>query len=410
MRSRSASWERIAKRGQFNFQAKATINGTDYFAITAPRISRALLSKPAEVGNCNAATLSVSVRTENEIPSGYPIVIKGRVVDQTGTASEWLEFGTFYIDQRNDEYKGLIEFSCYDAMLKCNQAYPLSRASDTWPKSMSAVVSDIASLLGIAVDPRTTINTGSAYVVPQPTDLNVMQVLGYIGACHGGNWIITEENKLRLVPLVSAPEESYYIVDTDYDRIITDDDQFLISEQWEHASAGNSALNAMPSRLSAVLGSLHTAAAITVTGIHGEDGSGNTYFVGDQTGYVLNLGKNPYLSQAIINDLLTRYQGLTYVPFKAESAIFDPAMELGDQIMLGSVIGSMVASLDLTLDIAFRANLSAPNDTKLQSEYPYASEMQLMEQRLASLARSLQSTVSTLTELNSRVGQLESRT
>ena len=61
------------------------------------------------------------------------------------TATEWKEFGTFYIDQRDTSFAGLVTVDCYDAMLKTNQNY--LDGSDTaanWPKSMKSVVEEIA--------------------------------------------------------------------------------------------------------------------------------------------------------------------------------------------------------------------------------------------------------------------------
>ena len=64
---------------------------------------------------------------------------------------------------------------------------------------MPDVVADIASRMGVPVDPRTVINP--AYTVGYPNDLTMREILGYIAAAHAGNFVITDAGALRLVPL-----------------------------------------------------------------------------------------------------------------------------------------------------------------------------------------------------------------
>ena len=204
MRHRTDRWVKLAARGRFRMEAKARIGEKDYLEISAPKIERNLMSAPLTVGTCSTGTLSLSILTNDEIKSASPVVIMGRLTDGK-IYSEWLEFGTFYINQRDTSFAGLIVLDCFDAMLKTNQNYlDETDTSANWPKSMKSVVEEIAYRIGVGVDPRTKINTGSDYVVPYPSGKTMQQVLGDIGACHGGNWIITEENLLRLVPLVTA--------------------------------------------------------------------------------------------------------------------------------------------------------------------------------------------------------------
>ena len=219
MRICTERWTKLAARGRFRFDAKARINNKDYTVISAPRIDRSLMPSPLSVGNCISATLNLSILTDDTITAKSPVVIMGRLTNDK-TATEWKEFGTFYIDQRDTSFAGLVTIDCYDAMLKTNQNY--LDGSDTaanWPKSMKSVVEEIAYRIGVGIDLRTRIKTGADYVVPYPSGKTMSQVLGYIGACHGGNWIITEENLLRLVPLTTAPDETFHVIDEDYNKI-----------------------------------------------------------------------------------------------------------------------------------------------------------------------------------------------
>ena len=195
MRICTERWTKLAARGRFGLMQKARINNKDYTVISAPRIDRSLMPSPLSVGNCISATLNLSILTDDTITAKSPVVIMGRLTNDK-TATEWKEFGTFYIDQRDTSFAGLVTIDCYDAMLKTNQNY--LDGSDTaanWPKSMKSVVEEIAYRIGVGIDLRTRIKTGADYVVPYPSGkTHVDRCWGSIGPGHGGTGIITEEN------------------------------------------------------------------------------------------------------------------------------------------------------------------------------------------------------------------------
>lgn len=419
MRIRSQKWEKIARHGHFAFQAKARINGKDYKEITAPDIERGLLSDPLGVGSCNAACLTFTLRTEDEIPTGGKVVIMGRLLDENMSGeivTEWKEFGTFFIDQRETSYYGLTKLECYDAMLKTNQQ--LARDGDSWPRSMKEVVEEIAERIGVGIDLRTKIRIGNSYVVPNPEDKTMNEVLGYIGACHGGNWIITEDNLLRLVPLITAPEETFYIIDDDYRHIVTGEGHTLIYKEKEtfHAVLPAPSGETPDSRIHqtyyitddygrrvvtpegyyliydtedhavrpyiddtllnipGVIGSIDTGPLLTVTGVRMTDEEGTEFEAGNDTGVTLTVESNPYACQAICDDLFQAYGGLVYLPFSVTRAVYDPCLELGDQVVIGDRVRGVVYREHLTMDFGFRGDLEAPNNKELNAEYPYLSQ------------------------------------
>ena len=115
MRVRTERWTKLAARGRFKMEAKARIGGIDYTAISAPKIDRSLMSAPLSVGNCTSATLGLSILTDDAISSAAPIVILGRLTDGN-VYSEWKEFGTFFINQRDTSYAGLLTIDCFDLL------------------------------------------------------------------------------------------------------------------------------------------------------------------------------------------------------------------------------------------------------------------------------------------------------
>lgn len=113
--------------------------------------------------------------------------------------SEWIQKGVYFIDTRSmDSQTGVLSINGYDAMLKTEQIYSPD-ASGTWPRTMSTVVNDICSKIGVTLDSRTTIS--SEYVCQLDTTLSMRKYLSYIAVAHGGNWIMTDKGELRLIGL-----------------------------------------------------------------------------------------------------------------------------------------------------------------------------------------------------------------
>lgn len=404
MRDRSNTWISLASRGEFEIEAKAVIGGVEYTAITAPVIDRGLFASEAlSVGNCIAASAEFTVMTTDSIPKSAQVVIIGRLKNGS-TTSEWKEFGTFWINQRHTD-DDLITLECFDAMLKANQAYvddsdPTGRIG--WPKSMQACVSEIAQRMGVSIDSRTTIKTTSPYVVPYPSKLTMLQVLGYIGGCHGGNWIITPEGKLRLVPLVSPPAETFDIIDYDYNRIKTEDGDKLV---WQHIQtqevvqqrAGGGLIN-----VPVVLGEITTGRQYTISRVTMTVDADLGYTAGTSTGYELQIEDNPYAKQAICDDLLGELNGISYVPFFISSACYDPMAELGDWILVGDKVRSVLCSETITMDINYRVDASAPGDDEVGSEYPYLTVIERLKMEDERLQKYIEDSV---VEINSSISQ-----
>lgn len=366
----------------------AIIDGVEYTHISAPIINRALLADNLSVGNCISATLKLSVLTDDVIGKSAKVVVKARLTDDV-EYSEWMEFGTFYIDNRSVN-SGLVTMQCYDSMLKASQQYgdetnPEDRIG--WPKTMQTCVEEIAARIGIEIDPRTVIKTADPYQVPYPNKLTMMEVLGYIGACHGGNWIITPENKLRLVPLLSPPAETFNIIDHDYNKIYTGDGHKLV---WQHTETGETVEHKAGGGLinvPVVVGKIETSKAFTVTRLVLTRDRELGYALGDDTGYTLMIESNPYACQAICDDLFAELNGLEYYPFSITSACYDPATELGDWMLVGDKVRSVLYSESTTLNVDFRVNASAPGKDEVGSEYPYLTKIERIQKETEELIK-----------------------
>ena len=316
-------------------ETRVTIGGTDRSVevCTAPVINRATMQNGLSVGNVVSATCMLTLRTSASIARSAAVEVEMRLTDGS-TTSEWRPAGTFYISRRTkDPITGLLTLECYDALLKANAVWTPSAGA--WPRSMSAVVSELAPLIGVSVDSRTTLITGNDYVIDEPADgTTVRDVLSDIAACNGGNWIITPSGNLRLVPLKDA------------------------------ADAGDAVSDALD--VVAVLDRGTVGDTAAVTGVRCTV-DGMVTLTGDDTGIVVDVGIAPVIAADLAQTLI----GMTHQPFRLPSAVYDPAVELGDYVRYGDTVAGVLCAETVTLSQGPRGELCAPDPAELADEYPY---------------------------------------
>lgn len=159
-------------------------------------------------GNAYTASLTLSLFTD-DVPRAA--TIKRYIRLRNGTqVSEWLPKGTFFTNTRSDD-DGYWTIEAYDSMRKAEVVWTPDQSLE-FPLSMPAAAAEFARILGVELDSRTVLNAN--YTIDYPAnDYTIRNELCFIAAAHGGNWIITDENKLYLVPLLSAPAETNYLVE-----------------------------------------------------------------------------------------------------------------------------------------------------------------------------------------------------
>ena len=174
------------------------------------------------VGNTVCAELRMTI-WPNEMP---PRMAEIRPYVRDVGDSAWTPLGVFWLDQRVENGPRL-EITAYDGMMKGEVEWvPDQRLA--FPMSMEAAARTIAGLMGTSLDARCAFK--SKYTVDYPAnEYTLRDVLGYIAAAHGGNWIVTAEGKLLLVPLFgSMPPETCYLVDDNGDAIIVGGGRILV--------------------------------------------------------------------------------------------------------------------------------------------------------------------------------------
>lgn len=410
MRNRSALWEQIAARGEFKVETKAIINNVEYTSIAAPIIERQTMPSALSIGNCCNASLSLSIMLDDtqSIEKGAEIIILSRIYNNS-QVSEWKQFGTFYVDERDDDYEGLLSVVAYDAMYKSEEEFLSisSLATLDWPLTQSEVVSLIAQRLGVTVDARTRIGTGSDYIVSMPTGLTMRQILSYIALCNGGNWIITEDNQMYLVPLVRPPEDTYRVKSPEDDYIVSNSHDYLawyVNPNDESAdipvvidklSTGEQII------ISNVIASRTLQIATSTEDIEDESDTEDvvTKFKatnGDDSGVTLDAGDCPYMTQQICDDLFSKYNGLVYTPYTANKAIYDPCIEIGDTIRIGTVVASAIYNSTITLDVGFSSDLALPVKEEASSDTPFKPESAKYQDQINELHASIRATKNSL--------------
>ena len=192
-----------------------------------------LLKDTLEIGNAVAGEIDVKMVMPNaEIPTMAKLMPYVRVCNDS-QQSEWLHQGVYFIDTREHSVthtgEEVLVLHGYDAMLKADQLYPST--THDWPYHIRYIVTEIAGIMGVELDSRTfdyMPNTASNYVFPLPANYTLREVLGFIGSICGGNWIITETGKLRLIPMWGIPPETNLLIDESGNVLIFGEDAILV--------------------------------------------------------------------------------------------------------------------------------------------------------------------------------------
>lgn len=219
MQSTSTLYKTIVG-GEHWFETRITIDGNTYGEdkiISLTRSKKAFPGNSPSVGSAIAAIMDlIIIKPSFAIPPRAQIVVEIRALNKTQT-SEWIPQGTYFIDTRKERLtrsgEKLLEISAYDAMIKAEADYP--DTEHAWPYKDTLVVAEIASTIGVTVDSRTNSFMSSADMIQLPAEYTMREVLEHIAGAYGGNFVVTNENKLLFVPLygLDYTENGSYLAD-----------------------------------------------------------------------------------------------------------------------------------------------------------------------------------------------------
>lgn len=236
MRTPPTNWTTLMAQPH-DTETRVDINNVSYYGFSAATNSgiwelntTSALFDRFSVGNCYSSTINIVLVNPQTIPTMAQMDVYVRLTNGTLT-TDWVRKGIYFIDTREwDAQHEFLTITGYDAMLKAEQPYLVAGEIGQFPKTDSVVVGEICTRLGVTLDNRTVID--KAYQVQMPAvssdgsdSDSVRSVLGWIGAMYGGNWIITDEGKLRLVCMNA---ETYYLADESMNIITIGGDSIIV--------------------------------------------------------------------------------------------------------------------------------------------------------------------------------------
>lgn len=159
------------------------------------------------------------------------------------------------------------------------------------------------------------------------------EVLSIIATAHGGNFIITDENKLLLVKEQANPTSDFTLDDTVVQNMDIEGMTYTISKLELYGSPG-------------------------------------TFYSGDDTGVSVRAWSD-MASQEMCDTLISQLSGITYRPYSGR-AMIPPTCELGNHFTYNGNLYTL-CDVDFTFNNVFMCDISAPGDGDIEHEYKYES-------------------------------------
>lgn len=362
MQTVPSNWNSIYA-GDHAVEFKAVINNKTYTygQIKSAQVTKSMMDK-LTIGQAPSAMLDMVFQPDGAIPAAAEIECYIRLTDYGSSATDWIPFGTFYIDTRSIDSFGWMTITAYDAMLKAEQDYIDN--SGTYPMSMANAVNFICGKMGLTLDSRSQI---APYTVDSPTEVYTMrEVLCGIAAASGGNFVITENNKLRLIRL-GSPSTSENVPVMSFSK----------------------------------LGDTVTIGKVTLYP------DSNTQYSSGTSGYEIQ-ADCIYATQAICNYVRGILNGVTYLPYSAGTAFMDPALELGDSVKPNGE-SSILASAVFTVGVSMSADIEAPIETEVNHEYPYQARTKEERENAKAFSEIRKSTEQIALEVSGKIGESDAQ-
>lgn len=306
--------------GQWEYQRYLLVDNVQYFdsEIKSLTFDRGLVYNSFSLGNCISSKLNATIIPKEgiEAPINAKVILYIRIATVSKGNTAWHPFGTYYVYGRTKEGDRL-SLEAYDGMRTLEEQYLDGTEQIVWPLTSIEAIQKILNHLGVELDSRTKLNP--SYFVYNPEKMTMRQVLMYIGSMHGGNWYLTEENKLRMVvPEIGTVRAD--INESNTKRIV--------------ASA-----------------SVRYDKVKVVFGNEDDD-----VFYSGKGNNLLSLS-NPWATQEITDNIYNIINNHRYHPFEVQSAEMDPAVELGDTIKID---GTEVILWQTTFSTRLYVNISIP--------------------------------------------------
>lgn len=274
------------------------------------------------------------------IPRMAKIIVSYILRGASGAVAPSVDIGPFYIDTREvDVATGKMTVTAYDIMLMTEQLIDL-RSTTSPVITHTDAVSAIAAKLGIAIDDRSPTLLSANFT--RLSTLTMRQILGRIAVLNCGNWVITLQGKLRLVPI---------------DNTIADNCD--MGDKAHSLSLGEA---------------FDPITKLTVQLVENSTDEADIITVGDDTGRSLTVFC-PWCTEANATAMLAKLRSASavYIPYTAEGALIDVAYEIGDTVTWqdDKTTKYLIASQTIAFGRVPHSTLSAPGEKVIDHEYPY---------------------------------------
>lgn len=388
MQSTSELWKTLYSDNQHYTEYKLKINNVEYYSnkIISLESSCDIFNGGSPlVGQCVSAQMKASLYLPtNSIPRKSKCELFVRLV-KGNQVSEWLPQGTYFINKRKtNKNTGVLTIETYDSMIKGDKTmYTSSGQQEDWPKKDIDILSEIASdFLEVELDPSVESIVVNEYEVQYPgygdEGYTVKQILGYIGAMYGGNWIITDNNKLKLLLLKDFPHKApsdLILVDSDEKILIDLNEKILMVEDSSGPSERIPLIEQFTEDFYRLIDYPTISKIILTVGYNEDDGETIQYVVGDDTHEIFEV-ECPWGTEAMANNLLNDISEFVYRPYNAVNVVVNPAFELWDGVFSEDEY-SGITSYSRYFESLYTADISASGEEELDSEYPYISSEDL---------------------------------
>ena len=300
------------------------------------------------IGGANSTECRITLIEESAYwPRMAQFTVDFRICAGSGsTKSEWITAGTFYTDERSEDKYGNLSIVAFDGMMKADQSWTDKIPSADLPSTWPITAYDWASMIenaNLAEFEDLTQLDDTVEFIGLDTTTSIRDVLKSIAAVHAGNWMMTANEKLRLVQFenVTEPEpgESRRYSDLELSMVTFD---------------SSPALSA-------------------VTGVHLETEAGTVVEAGTDTGYRVKSVCEFASTTGVANLCLGKINQYVYKPFEAGNAYLDPIVEIGDSVKIDGTI-YQVMSVDWKFSKDPVASVSAPYDQEVDHEYTVVNQ------------------------------------
>lgn len=353
------------------------------------------------VGGANSAKCEVSlIESSANWPRMAEFTVRLRLVSEDNTQqSEWLTMGVFYTDERSEDKYGNLNIIAYDGMLLTEQYWtdkiPSASLPSNWPITAKAFCDMLENQNLISIDSRTVLDDTVAFI-GLDTSSTIRDKLKDIAAAHGGNWMMTSENKLRLVPFANAVDGSAAIAGIAIVGIsVVGDGSYSIDNNADYVYLGMN-----------VMGFDSSPSLPGISKVILESENKNTSESGETSGYTLQGNCNFSTTDGVADLCLSKTSGYVYKPFSANGAVLDPIADLGDLVVIDGR-SYQVMTISWNINTWPTADISAPYEAEVDHEYPKVDDSTKTYRKAVATTDEKLKSYTTSVEMESAIEQSE---